>query len=59
VFSTEELWSIGGENGARSIGLERWADIAVDVDHPSLAGVDAEHLRAALVAGCSADVVAR
>ena len=59
VFSTEELWAIGAGNGARSLGLERWAEIQVDLDHASLAGVEHDHLQAALVAGCGADVVAR
>jgi formimidoylglutamate deiminase len=57
VFSTEQLWDIGGALGARSIGLDAWDDIAVDADHPSLAGVAREHLQAALVAGCGAEVV--
>jgi formimidoylglutamate deiminase len=57
VFATDELWEIGGANGARSLGLGEWADVDVDVDHPSLAGVAPEHVQAALVAGCAADVV--
>jgi formimidoylglutamate deiminase len=57
VFATEELWEIGGANGARSLGLAEWADIDVDAVHRSLEGVAPEHLRAALVAGCAADVV--
>jgi formimidoylglutamate deiminase len=57
VFATEELWEIGGANGASSLGLERWAEIEVDGAHRSLKGVAAEHLHAALIAGCGADVV--
>jgi formimidoylglutamate deiminase len=57
VFATDELWEIGGANGARSIGLREWRDVEIDADHPSLAGVAPEHLRAAAVAGCGADVV--
>ena len=57
VFATEELWDIGGANGASSLGLESWADVEIDVTHRSLAGVAEEHLQAALVAGCGADVV--
>jgi formimidoylglutamate deiminase len=57
VFSTDELYAFGGEVGARSLGLDARADIEVDVRHRSLAGVDAEHVAAALVAGCGADVV--
>ena len=57
VFATDELWEIGGASGARALGLEVWDDIEVDPGHPSLHGVAPEHLRAALVAGCAADVV--
>ena len=57
VFATEELWEIGGANGAASLGLERWAEIEVDGAHRSLEGVGEEHLHAALIAGCGADVV--
>jgi formimidoylglutamate deiminase len=57
VFSTEELWKIGGPNGARALGLARWDGIEVDNEHPSLAGVGDDDLAAALVAGCGADVV--
>ena len=57
VFSTNELYAFGGEVGARSLGLEAWPQIEIDLGHRSLAGVAAEHVPAALVAGCSADVV--
>lgn len=57
VFSTDELYAFGGEVGARSLGLEEWSDIAVDLGHRSLRGVDQQHVRGALVAGCGADVV--
>ena len=58
VFDTDALWGIGGANGARSLGLETWEEIQVDLGHRSLAGVASDHVRAALVAGCGADVVA-
>jgi formimidoylglutamate deiminase len=57
VFSTDELWAIGGANGAAALGLETWGAIDVDTSHASLAGVAQEHLRAALLSGCGADVV--
>jgi formimidoylglutamate deiminase len=57
VFSTEELWEIGGAHGAHALGLDDQGAIEVDTAHPSLDGVEPEHLRAALVAGCSAEVV--
>jgi formimidoylglutamate deiminase len=58
VFSTEELYGFGGDVGARALGLESWPEIDVDTGHPSLRGVDEEHVTAALLAGCCADVVA-
>jgi formimidoylglutamate deiminase len=58
VYSPDELLAIGSAEGARAIGLERWPEIEIDLSHRSLAGVAPEHVRAALVAGCSADVVA-
>jgi formimidoylglutamate deiminase len=57
VFPVDELWEIGGANGAQALGLDSWADMRVNVEHASLHGVAPEHLRAALVAGCSAEVV--
>jgi formimidoylglutamate deiminase len=57
VFSTDELYAFAGEVGARSLGLAKWPDIAIAVEHPSLRGVAREHVPAALIAGCGADVV--
>jgi formimidoylglutamate deiminase len=57
IFSTDELWAIGGASGARALGLDPWDEIAVDPGHRSLRGVAREHVQAALVAGCGADVV--
>jgi formimidoylglutamate deiminase len=57
VFTTDELLRFGSEVGARSLGLETWPDIEVDLAHRSLAGVAREDVSAALVAGCGADVV--
>jgi formimidoylglutamate deiminase len=59
VLSTDALYDTGSAAGARALGIDSWPTIEIDLDHPSLAGVDAEHTRAALVAGCSADVVVR
>ena len=57
VFSTDELYAFGGEVGARSLGLEEWDGIDVDLGHRSLAGVARDHVPAALLAGCGAEVV--
>ncbi len=57
VFSTEALLDIGAAAGASSLGIETWPEIEIDLGHPALAGVAAEHVPAALVAGCGADLV--
>jgi formimidoylglutamate deiminase len=57
VFTTEELLRFGSELGARSLGVETWPGISIDLEHPSLAGVAREDVPAALVSSCSADVV--
>jgi formimidoylglutamate deiminase len=56
VLSVSTLLSCGADEGAASLGLERWPDAEVSVEHPALAGVEPEHVHAALVFGCSADV---
>ncbi len=56
VFSAPTLLSFGSSEGARSLGLESWPDIEVDLAHPSLRAVVAEDVLGALVAGCGADV---
>ena len=57
VFSTDDLLEMGGAVGARALGLDGWPDVEIDLSHRSLAGVAPEHVPAALVAGCGADVV--
>jgi formimidoylglutamate deiminase len=56
VLSVSTLLSCGADEGAASLGLERWPDLEVNVEHPALAGVEPEHVHAALVFGCGADV---
>jgi formimidoylglutamate deiminase len=56
VFSVDALLSIGADEGAASLGIDAWAPIEIDLEHPQLRGV--EQPRNALVASCSADVVA-
>jgi formimidoylglutamate deiminase len=55
VFTVDGLLSIGADEGAASLGLDAWASIEIDVDHPQLRGVGDP--LGALVASCSADVV--
>jgi len=57
VFGTERLLCFGADEGARSLGLESWPEIELDLDHRSLAGVDRSDVFDALVSGCGADVV--
>ena len=56
IFTTEELLRFGSEVGARSLGLDVWPEIEVDLEHPSLAGVARDDVAGALIAGCGADV---
>lgn len=56
IFAVDDLLEIGSASGARSLGLGSWPEVAVDTAHPQLAGV--EDWRSALVAGCSAEVLA-
>jgi formimidoylglutamate deiminase len=57
LFSVDELLAIGADEGAAALGLETWPEIEIDCRHSQLRGV--EEPLAALVAGCSADVVYR
>ncbi|HLF67771.1 MAG TPA: formimidoylglutamate deiminase [Gaiellaceae bacterium] len=57
IFTTDELLRFGSEVGARSLGLDTWPEIEIDLSHPSLAGVEREDVPAALISSCSADVV--
>jgi formimidoylglutamate deiminase len=56
VVSVGSLLCFGADEGAASVGLEAWPDTSVDLDHPSLRGVDAQDVLGALVLGCAADV---
>jgi formimidoylglutamate deiminase len=59
VIEPAELLHVGTAGGAAALGLEAWDDVEIDLGHPSLAGVAAEEVQAALVFGCGADVVSR
>ena len=56
VLSVSTLLCCGADEGAASLGVERWPEVEVDLDHPSLAGVEDGDVHAALVFGCGADV---
>jgi len=58
VFPTERLLCFGADEGGRSLGLESWPDIEVDLAHESLRGVDPRNVFDALVSSCAADVFA-
>ena len=57
VVPVPELLEMGAANGARALGLDEWPGVEIDLDHPSLRGVGAEDVHAALVHGCGADVL--
>jgi formimidoylglutamate deiminase len=57
VFSSERLLCFGADEGARSLGLESWPEVAVDLEHESLRGVDPGDVFDALVSSCGADVL--
>jgi formimidoylglutamate deiminase len=59
VFSTERLLCFGSDEGGRSLGLESWPDIELDLTHHALRGVAPGDVFDALVSSCSADVVVR
>jgi formimidoylglutamate deiminase len=58
VLSAERLLCYGSDEGAGALGLERWDDVAVDLGHRSLRGVEDGDVFDALVWGCGADVLA-
>jgi formimidoylglutamate deiminase len=57
VLSAERLLCYGADEGAGALGLERWDDVRVDLDHVSLRGLGDGDVFAALVFGCSAEVL--
>jgi formimidoylglutamate deiminase len=56
IVSVSSLLSFGSDEGAAALGLERWSDVEVDLEHPSLAGIETGDVHAALVFGCGAEV---
>jgi formimidoylglutamate deiminase len=58
VVSVSSLLCFGSDEGGAALGLERWADVEVDLEHPSLVGIEAGDVHAALVFSCGAEVFA-
>ena len=56
VLSVSTLLCCGADEGAAALGVERWPDVEVDLEHRSLAGVAEGEVHAALIFGCAADV---
>ena len=54
VLSTGTLLCCGADEGAGALGLDEGDDVVVDLEHPSLRGV--EDVFEGLIAGCGADV---
>jgi formimidoylglutamate deiminase len=57
IVSLDTLLAAGSDEGAAALGLDDCGEIAVDLEHSSLAGIAEEDVLAALVFGCGADVV--
>jgi formimidoylglutamate deiminase len=58
IIAPDALLELGSTGGARSLGLESWSSIRVDLDHPSLTGIPRDEASTALVFGCSSEVIA-
>jgi formimidoylglutamate deiminase len=58
IVSPDSLLSFGADEGAAALGLQSWSEIAIDLEHPSLGGIPEQDVFAALVSGCSAEVLA-
>jgi formimidoylglutamate deiminase len=57
VVPVDDLLAIGSANGATALGLPSWPAIEAHLAHPSLHGIAARDVPAALVFSCSADVL--
>ena len=57
VFSTDRLLCFGADEGGRSLGIESWPEIEIELEHESLRGVEPGDVFDALVSSCAADVV--
>ena len=59
VVSVDSLLCFGADEGAAALGLATVGEVAVDLDHRSLRGIDSGDVFNALLFGCSADVFAQ
>jgi formimidoylglutamate deiminase len=57
VIPPKALLEIGSSEGGAALGVDRWDRIEVDLDHPSLAGVERDGVEPALIFGCGAEVL--
>jgi formimidoylglutamate deiminase len=58
VISLDRLLAFGSDEGAASLAIASRPDVTVDTGHVSLRGIEEADLLAALVFGCSAEVLA-
>ena len=58
MLAVSSLLCFGSDEGAAALGLQGWPDVELDLEHPSFAGVEPEDIHAALIFGCSAEVLA-
>jgi formimidoylglutamate deiminase len=57
VLTAGDLLCIGSDEGAAALGLAEWAGVDIDLDHPSLAGIEEADVPCALVYGSTGDVL--
>jgi formimidoylglutamate deiminase len=56
LLSAGDLLCFGSDEGAAALGLAGWPEVAVDLEHASLAGIEEADAPCALVYGCAGDV---
>ena len=56
VLTAGDLLCFGSDEGAAALGLAEWPEVAVDLGHRALAGIDEADVPCALVYGCAGDV---
>src|SRR5829696_9711492 len=56
LLSAGDLLCFGADEGAAALGLDEWPEGTVELDHPSLRGIDKSDAPCALVYGCAGDV---